>query len=151
MTLTPSILPISCKLRLRLYFTICPESLRFSRLTIFAVGRCNHAGAHTHARFKSFRARNFRINIESFVSACYGNSMQVFGITAFPLPTFPLTMFPLTTFSPNVTFPQTTFLGPLVVLTWPNLTRVTTAFGYYLTPAAGCWDQGYQVGPLFRA
>jgi hypothetical protein len=27
---------------------------------------------------------------------------------------------------------------------------VTTTFGYYLTPAAGCQDQGYQVGPLFR-
>jgi hypothetical protein len=27
-------------------------------------------------------------------------------------------------------------------LTKPNLTRVTTMFGYYLTPAAGWWDQG---------
>jgi hypothetical protein len=69
----------------------------------------------------------------------------------FPLTTFPLKSnndFSPNNFSPNVTFPLTTF-SPRVGstnLTEPNLTRVTTMFGYYLTPAAGCQDQGYQVG-----
>jgi hypothetical protein len=64
---------------------------------------------------------------------------------------FPLTMFPLKDFPPNIISPNnvplTTFLGPLVVLTWSNLTRVTDqAFGYCLTPKVSCPDKGQSGG-----
>jgi hypothetical protein len=56
---------------------------------------------------------------------------------------FHLTMFHLETSLPNVFWPNEVLpKNCFIVPTCPDLTRVTDqAFGYYLTPAAGCRGQ----------